>query len=139
MEEIELEQEFDVNSIEFQSGERVHHVPLDSVIEKLTADGEDINCAEQSQSDVVPGVYEGGAKVWECTQDLGNFMTKPNEGGQSLLDSLAAKNVLDLGCGAGILGILAMRKANVVHFQDYVRGSQTRVSKNVNLSTLLLE
>lgn len=36
--------------------------------------------------------------------------------------SFEDKTVLDLGCGAGILGILALKmKAKLVDFQDYVR------------------
>lgn len=28
---------------------------------------------------------------------------------------------MDLGCGAGLIGLLALLKDAVVHFQDYVR------------------
>jgi ribosomal protein L11 methylase PrmA len=35
--------------------------------------------------------------------------------------NLTGKRVLDLGCGSGLLGILAMQLgAESVHFQDYV-------------------
>lgn len=33
---------------------------------------------------------------------------------------LSKKNVLDLGCGAGLLGIAAMKAGANVVFQDYV-------------------
>lgn len=82
---------------------------------------DDIKSAEQNDSDVVPGVYEGGAKVWECTQDLGDYLTALNANGDSVIDEFVGKSVLDLGCGAGLLGILAMKiGSSVVHFQDYV-------------------
>ena len=68
---------------------------------------------EEAQfSDLVPGVYEGGFKVWECTDDLYSYMATSNRSG---------KRVLDLGCGNGILGIAAFKylQANHVLFQDY--------------------
>jgi len=33
---------------------------------------------------------------------------------------LKNKVVMDLGCGAGLIGLLSLRKNAVVHFQDYV-------------------
>nr|SVE75347.1 EOG090X0C09 [Daphnia dolichocephala] len=77
------------------------------------AEFESINTAIQMNSDVVKGVYEGGLKVWECTLDLLDYLDKE----PVQFDTL---NVLDLGCGAGLLGIYALRKgARTVHFQDY--------------------
>jgi len=59
----------------------------------------------------------GGLKIWECTRDLADFLV--HEG-----ISLTGKQVLDLGCGTGLLGILAMHLgAESVHFQDYVSNS----------------
>jgi predicted RNA methylase len=56
----------------------------------------------------------GGLKVWECTRDLADFLIR-----QGI--NLSGKQVLDLGCGTGLLGILAMHLgAQSVHFQDYV-------------------
>ncbi|XP_059825148.1 histidine protein methyltransferase 1 homolog [Hypanus sabinus] len=64
-----------------------------------------------SISDLVPGLYEGGLKVWECTVDLVEYLDNVGLQGQ---------RVLDLGCGAGLLGIAALSKgAACVHFQDY--------------------
>lgn len=73
-----------------------------------------IVAAESSHSDLLSGVYEGGLKVWECTYDLLNHLEKENI-------NFCDKNVLDLGCGAGLLGIYALSKgASFVAFQDYV-------------------
>jgi predicted RNA methylase len=59
----------------------------------------------------------GGLKIWECTRDLAEFLVCENI-------NLTGKRVLDLGCGTGILGILAMQLgAQAVHFQDYVSKS----------------
>lgn len=53
-------------------------------------------------------------KIWECTLDLLEYLEKENLKFQGL-------NVLDLGCGSGLLGIYALsRGASSVHFQDYV-------------------
>ena len=63
--------------------------------------------------DVVPGVYEGGAKIWECTRDL---LGLAREGAGV---ALAGARVLDLGCGAGLLGVHALLcGAASVTFQD---------------------
>ena len=58
-------------------------------------------------------VLIGGLKVWECTYDLGNYI---------LEEKIPLNNtqVLDLGCGAGIIGLIAFLKGSNVHFQDYV-------------------
>lgn len=118
--EAEFEHEIDANIMKFNENFEVQHILIESVIDRLTNEAEDINLAEQNRSDVVPGVYEGGAKVWECTEDLGLFITNSNSEGKCLIDDFDGKSVLDLGCGAGILGILALEKAALVHFQDYV-------------------
>uniref|UniRef100_A0A182F4D7 protein-histidine N-methyltransferase n=2 Tax=Anopheles albimanus TaxID=7167 RepID=A0A182F4D7_ANOAL len=84
---------------------------------------EDILSAESDHSDLVPGSYEGGLKVWECTFDLGQFLVKEDR--KKILD----KKVLDLGCGAGILGIEAkLLGAAEVHFQDYNKDVLTKLT-----------
>ncbi|XP_032082918.1 histidine protein methyltransferase 1 homolog [Thamnophis elegans] len=66
-----------------------------------------------SQSDLITGVYEGGLKIWECTFDLLDYLSETDI-------QFAQKSVLDLGCGAGLLGIVALKgNAKEVHFQDY--------------------
>lgn len=70
---------------------------------------------EQKHSDLIPGKYEGGLKVWECTQDIGEYVDENRIG-----DELKGKRVLDLGCGGGLLGIIALECSAVVDFQDYV-------------------
>ncbi|KAK5645384.1 hypothetical protein RI129_006684 [Pyrocoelia pectoralis] len=71
-----------------------------------------LSTAESNHSDLLAGVYEGGLKIWECTHDLAKFIVNENL-------NLTNKNVLDLGCGGGIIGIIACVRGAEVCFQDY--------------------
>lgn len=59
--------------------------------------------ADIQQTDLVPGVYEGGLKLWECSIDLCRFLSKEK--------SLTPRHVLELGCGHGLPACLLLRKA----------------------------
>ncbi|KFP21337.1 Histidine protein methyltransferase 1, partial [Egretta garzetta] len=88
-----------------------------SVVERMCLDGADregiVSKSVSAHSDLIPGVYEGGLKIWECTFDLLDYFSEAEI-------QFTNKTVLDLGCGAGLLGIVALRgKAKKVHFQDY--------------------
>jgi SAM-dependent methyltransferase len=65
-------------------------------------------------SDLVPGQYEGGIKVWECSLDLCKFL--PGYVGWFDLSSL---KVLELGCGHGLPGIYFLLRKSKVLFQDF--------------------
>nr|CAD7609934.1 unnamed protein product [Timema genevievae] len=81
-------------------------------IASLTSAG-DIAAAEMQHSDLLPAIYEGGLKIWECTH---NFLTwllaEPRV-------EFPGNKILDLGCGAGIIGLVALQLGATVHFQDY--------------------
>ncbi|NXR11167.1 MET18 methyltransferase, partial [Semnornis frantzii] len=88
-----------------------------SVVEMTCLNGADeegiVSKSVSSHSDLIPGIYEGGLKIWECTFDLMDYLSDAEI-------QFVDKTVLDLGCGAGLLGIVALRgKAEKVHFQDY--------------------
>ncbi|XP_035718765.1 histidine protein methyltransferase 1 homolog [Vespa mandarinia] len=68
--------------------------------------------AESQHSDLIPAKYEGGLKIWECTYDLVEYIIQENI-------KFETKLVLDLGCGVGIIGLIALLKGALVHFQDY--------------------
>lgn len=76
-------------------------------------------------NDLVPGVYEGGFKLWEGSSDLCRYLCKTYSLGASLMTSrdldtpLQGKRVLELGCGHGLPGILCLLAGAHVHFQDY--------------------
>jgi hypothetical protein len=51
------------------------------------------NFQSPRHADLIPGIYEGGAKVWECSIDLLQYMvTRKHE-------LLQKEHVLELGCG----------------------------------------
>ncbi|VDM20726.1 unnamed protein product [Hydatigera taeniaeformis] len=63
--------------------------------------------------DVAAGIVEGGFTVWTGTRLLLNFLVDRTV-------DFAGRHVLDLGCGAGILGIHALlHHAASVTFQDF--------------------
>ncbi|KAL9411390.1 hypothetical protein AB3S75_045061 [Citrus x aurantiifolia] len=68
-------------------------------------------------SDLVPGVYEGGLKLWEGSIDLVKALRLDVQNGNI---SFSGKHVLELGCGHGLPGIFAcLEGAAVIHFQDF--------------------
>jgi hypothetical protein len=70
---------------------------------------------DDKESDLISGEYEGGFKIWECTYDIADYFTSSQE------NIFQDKNVCDLGCSAGLMGLLALsRESKIVHFQDYV-------------------
>ncbi|XP_046677912.1 histidine protein methyltransferase 1 homolog isoform X2 [Homalodisca vitripennis] len=95
--------------------EKIIYIKPTSIIkrvkdEKLEID-ENISTAEENHSDLIPSLYEGGLKVWECTYDIANYLER---------SQVSCASVLDLGCGVGLLGILALKLgADQVYFQDY--------------------
>lgn len=93
------------------------HFINETVFERTAAEREDeekiLTRSAEQRSDLISGVYEGGLKMWECTYDLLELIEKEGQ-------TFTGKAVLDLGCGAGLLGILALKRgARQVHFQDY--------------------
>lgn len=66
-----------------------------------------------SGKDIVPGVIEGGFTVWNGSRQMVDFLISHKH-----LESLRTKRILDLGCGAGIPGLAALKVgASAVTFQ----------------------
>ncbi len=61
--------------------------------------------SEPSHSDLIPGIYGGGKKVWECSVDLAAYLFQHHHQLNVTLDS----NILELGCGHGIPGITLLQ------------------------------
>ncbi|KAH0552021.1 histidine protein methyltransferase 1 homolog [Cotesia glomerata] len=87
-------------------------INVDNLVVNLSNKYENIIKAESEHSDLLPAVYEGGLKIWECSFDLIKYLSNQNINFKNL-------KVLDLGCGAGIVGIFALINGSYVHFQDY--------------------
>lgn len=88
-----------------------------------------------SASDLLPGTYEGGFKLWECSLDLCKYLVTSYKVDPATLLSLAevpcdlrAKKVLELGCGHGLPGIVAALCGAEVHFQDYNKAVLQRLT-----------
>ena len=75
------------------------------------------------RSDLVPGVYEGGFKVWEGSVDLVNHLVKEKVDLQGL-------RVMDLGCGHAFPGLHAAMEGARVDFQDY---NEEVISEVINM------
>ncbi len=89
------------------SAENADSAPAGTELESL------LTLSDSRHSDLIPGVYEGGLKLWECAIDLVHFLSKSN------ID-FSGMRILELGCGTGLPGIYsAIRGAKDVHFQDY--------------------
>ena len=73
-----------------------------------------LGSTDSLHSDLIPAVYEGGMKVWECAYDLVDYLASGDS------PNLSDRRVLELGCGVGLPGIFALLGgAETVHFHDY--------------------
>jgi len=65
------------------------------------------------QTDIIPGVYEGGLKTWECSVDLVKYLSELKD------EEFQNKNILELGCGSALPGVYCLTRGANVDFQDY--------------------
>ncbi|KAF6040052.1 METTL18 [Bugula neritina] len=65
-------------------------------------------------TDLIPGVYEGGRKTWECAYILLDFLSE-----YISADEIAGRSVLEVGCGSSLPGLYCLAKGACVSFQDY--------------------
>ncbi|KAK9861199.1 hypothetical protein WJX84_000747 [Apatococcus fuscideae] len=107
------------------------HPELTLLKRRLTSEdaAELLGESEVSDNDLLPGKYEGGFKLWECAVDLASFLSQEWQigmrtgpgpmKGPSIAPTMAGKKVLELGCGHGLPGIVALINGAEVHFQDF--------------------
>lgn len=72
---------------------QLKYVGLNFVKSVITESGDNVDSQPgiASQSDLVPGVYEGGFKVWESTRDTVELILANK-------DLVAGKRVIDVSC-----------------------------------------
>jgi predicted nicotinamide N-methyase len=80
-----------------------------------------LNQEKVENSDLIPGQYEGGFKLWEGSIDLAQFAAQtlfppPPSSSHS---TTTRPRVMELGCGHGLPGLVALLSGCEVHFQDY--------------------
>ena len=64
-------------------------------------------------SDLVKNVYEGGLKIWECSQDLVSYLKSSNI-------NLKNQRILELGCGAALPSLYCLKqRPEVLDLQDF--------------------
>ena len=85
---------------------------------------------ELKQRDIIPGVYEGGFKLWSCAGDLVRYLVEKKV-------ALEGKKVLEAGCGHGAPSIHSLLQgASRVVMQDYnVEVIRLLTAPNVLLNT----
>lgn len=90
--------------------------------------------AEAAKMDIVPQRYEGGFKVWECELRAVEHL----EASADLRERTRGARVAELGCGAGLIGVLSCKLgAAFVLFQDYnqdVLDHATRLNLQLNFA-----
>jgi len=78
-------------------------VAQDSANQYILRVKEESSSFDNPNTDLVPGVYEGGLKVWECSVDLCRYFLRK--------DVVIKGHVLELGCGHGLPGIWVLKQA----------------------------
>ncbi len=115
---------------------------FDSINEKDTNNDNDdaliLSTVQGNETDIIPGKYEGGLKVWECSIDLCNYLAEQissfyvhqakdrQHASDNMMDleyendvhflcSGRGGNVIELGCGHGLPGCLILKEMMKVH------------------------
>lgn len=73
---------------------------LDEDDDDKTSNAAGMDAQVDAQSDLIPGVYEGGLKTWECALDLVETLDGLHSGRWS--EHFSGKYILELGCGTAL-------------------------------------
>ena len=112
-----------------------------------------LSTVQGNETDIIPGKYEGGLKVWECSIDLCNYLAEQislfyaqqakdtQQKSDDMMDleyyendvqSLLSKgggNVIELGCGHGLPGCLILKE--MIKVNQNTNAERWSVSSNV--------
>jgi hypothetical protein len=90
------------------------------------------------KTDLLPNVYEGGMKVWECSMDLVHFLAR---------EQLKYSSVLEIGCGHALpacylLRVVLQQKQEPFHlyltdFNDFVTQQATIPNVILNAASVM--
>jgi len=158
MEIIDPKKECKINIGDSAAGARDSVLPINSLKIVMTApelQGAETRHSEESavkaaaNTDVLPGVYEGGFKVWECAIDLVKYLQSEAATTSQLSKIYHPQNetgtrILDLGCGHGLPGIASLllgNKSVYLCFQDLnreviIRNTIPNVCKSTSVQVL---
>lgn len=79
-----------------------HTICLKGLDVQLSGSEKEIKQGDQV-TDIVPGKYEGGYRLWECSMDLAEYLIESH----SMLGIPNCSHIIELGCGLGVPGIVA--------------------------------
>ncbi|KAH6914461.1 hypothetical protein BKA70DRAFT_667593 [Coprinopsis sp. MPI-PUGE-AT-0042] len=93
--------------------------------EKEPRDRTDVLVYLDTPSDLLPGVYEGGLKTWECSLDVVEYLATSR-----VFPSYQGKRVVELGCGTAVPSLYVLqrlfsdpgdsvKRSTEIHLQDY--------------------
>ncbi|KAI4517427.1 hypothetical protein K525DRAFT_210929 [Schizophyllum commune Loenen D] len=102
-------------------------------------------------SDLVPGLYEGGLKTWECSLDLVDYLDGLQAGEGTSCDTTASsgwagKRVLEIGCGTAIPSLYLLHEilqderkpSEVPHTKITLQDYNASVLELITLPNLLI-
>ncbi|KAL1675964.1 hypothetical protein EV122DRAFT_280625 [Schizophyllum commune] len=102
-------------------------------------------------SDLVPGLYEGGLKTWECSLDLVDYLDGLQAGEGTSSDATASsgwagKRVLEIGCGTAIPSLYLLHEiflderkpSDVPHTKITLQDYNASVLELITLPNLLI-
>ncbi len=106
-------------------GKDNHHHPNEDIT-NMDMDMDEISrqSIEKNQTDLIPGCYEGGLKVWECSIDLCSYLleqihnsnnnnssSNSNSNSSDVQGALSnGGSTLELGCGHGMPAIMILKE-----------------------------
>lgn len=94
-----------------EGGETLTFLKVDEELAHISEALADVLDDAEDDTDLVPHVYEGGLKVWECSLDLVRYLSDNSDTilSADASDAHSNKRCLELGCGHGFPGIQVLK------------------------------